>query len=365
MGHHDGVDFLVMEYLEGETLAARLRKGPMPLAQALRTAIEIAEALAAAHAQGIVHRDLKPGNVMLTQAGVKLLDFGLARLCGPDGSVPSPATSAVSSGQVAPGLVLGTLQYMAPEQLEGKDVDARADIFAFGAVVYEMVTGRKAFEGNSQLSLISALLSSPHSLAVVTPPALNRVIRTLPAKRIATIAGRTCTTSSCSCSGSRRKKWRLPSSRPPASIDEAPRAGGAPCRGRSPRSWASDGCWCSDAGHRGQSTPALGPQRLSVELGVDGTLPATDAPFVFSPDGSLLAFVARTSGKAEQLHVRRLDELRATSLTGTDGASTPFFSPDCAVAGILRRLEAEEGSGGRRCRGHARGRTSPSWRLVG
>jgi serine/threonine protein kinase len=125
MGHQDGVDFLVMEYLEGETLAARLRKGPMPLAQALRTAVEIAGALATAHAQGIVHRDLKPSNVMLTAGGAKLLDFGLARLRAPTGSALSPASGALPSSQTAPGLIAGTLPYMAPEQLEGNEVVQR------------------------------------------------------------------------------------------------------------------------------------------------------------------------------------------------------------------------------------------------
>src|SRR5262249_52632734 len=119
MGHQDGVDFLVMEYLEGETLAARLRKGPMSLTQALRTAVEIAEALAAAHAEGIVHRDLKPGNVMLTACGARLVDFGLARLRAPAGLGLSPASGAFPGTQTAPGLIAGTLPYMAPEQLEG------------------------------------------------------------------------------------------------------------------------------------------------------------------------------------------------------------------------------------------------------
>ena len=186
MGHHDGIDFLVMEYIEGETLAARLRKGPMPIAQALRTAIEIAEALAAAHAQRIVHRDLKPANIMLTEGGAKLLDFGLARLRAGDPFRSSSAADAFSISQTAPGSVIGTLRYMAPEQLEGKEVDARVDIFAFGAVLYEMVTGRKAFDGTSQPSIMSAILSSdPPTVATLqplAPPALEQVIRTCLAK---------------------------------------------------------------------------------------------------------------------------------------------------------------------------------------
>ncbi len=177
---HDSVDFLVMEYLEGETLAARLRRRPLPLAEALRIALEIAQALAAAHSRGIVHRDLKPGNVMLTPSGVKLLDFGLARLRPGDRSRPlSPMTRATPS-ETRPGVVLGTLRYMAPEQLEGQDVDARADIFSFGAVLYEMVTGRKALDRNNdpQVQVIDAIRSSSHPDEAITPVALDRVIRT-------------------------------------------------------------------------------------------------------------------------------------------------------------------------------------------
>ena len=149
-----------MEYLEGETLAARLRKGSMPLAQACARPSRSPRRSPLRIAQGIVHRDLKPGNVMLTAGGAKLLDFGLARLRAPTGSGLSPASGATHQRQTGPGLIAGTLPYMAPEQLEGSEVDARADIFAFGAVLYEMIEGRKAFEGTSQASMISAILSS-------------------------------------------------------------------------------------------------------------------------------------------------------------------------------------------------------------
>src|SRR6202158_4505593 len=148
IGRQDGTDYLVMEYLEGETLAQRLLKGPLPLDQVLRYAIEIADALDKAHRKGITHRDLKPGNIMLTKSGSKLLDFGLAKLRQEVAPVtPLSQLPTMNNAVTAEGTILGTLQYMAPEQVEGKEVDARTDIFAFGAVIYEMATGKKAFEG--------------------------------------------------------------------------------------------------------------------------------------------------------------------------------------------------------------------------
>src|SRR4030095_11627027 len=159
IGHQDGVDYLVMEYLEGETLAERLQKGPLPPDQVLRCAMEIAGALDAAHRGGLVHRDLKPGNIMVTRAGAKLLDFGLAK------AAPLPASGANLTAEVTratpltqEGVVAGTFPYMSPEQVEGKEVDARSDIFSFGSVLYEMVTGRRAFSGRSQISVASAIL---------------------------------------------------------------------------------------------------------------------------------------------------------------------------------------------------------------
>ena len=183
VGEQDGTHFLVMEYVEGATLQQRLEKGRLPLDQALEYAIQIADALDKAHRQGVVHRDLKPGNIMVTKAGVKLLDFGLAKLKG-DASAMSPMSQMPTQGTApltAEGTILGTLQYMAPEQLEGKHADACTDIFAFGAVVYEMVTGKKAFEGESQASLIAAILGSQptpmSTLQPMSPPALDRVVR--------------------------------------------------------------------------------------------------------------------------------------------------------------------------------------------
>jgi eukaryotic-like serine/threonine-protein kinase len=175
-----------MEYLEGESLEARLRKGALPIEEALRIAIQIAGALDAAHRKGVIHRDLKPGNVMLTRSGAKLLDFGLARMASPivssDGETIGPTAAPIT----AKGTILGTFQYMSPEQLEGKETDARSDIFSFGAMLYEMITGRKGFEGSSHASLIAAVMSTnPPPVSTLQPmasPALDRVIRTCLAK---------------------------------------------------------------------------------------------------------------------------------------------------------------------------------------
>jgi serine/threonine protein kinase len=186
IGQQEGVDYLVMEHLEGETLAERLKKGPLPLDQVLRYAIEIADALDKAHRKGITHRDLKPGNIMLTKSGAKLLDFGLAKLKTSAVASPLSQLPTVNDTITARGTILGTLQYMAPEQVEGREVDARTDIFAFGVVVYEMATGKKAFEGKSQASLIAKILETDpppiSSLQPMTPPALDRVVKRCLAK---------------------------------------------------------------------------------------------------------------------------------------------------------------------------------------
>src|SRR5579864_1778385 len=186
-GRQDGIDFLVMEYLEGETLAQRLLKSSLPIQQVLQYAIEIADALDKAHRKGITHRDLKPGNIMLTKSGTKLLDFGLAKLkqeAAP--AIPDSQLPTMKSAVTAEGMILGTLQYMAPEQVEAKEVDARTDIFGFGAVVYEMATGRKAFEGKTSASVMAAILKDEppamSSLQPMTPPMLDRVVKKCLAK---------------------------------------------------------------------------------------------------------------------------------------------------------------------------------------
>ena len=186
IGRENSVDFLVMEYIEGESLESRLRRGPLPLEEALRIAIQIAGALDAAHRKGVVHRDLKPGNVMLTRSNAKLLDFGLAKMASPVVSVATETLGPTAEPITAKGTILGTFQYMSPEQLEGKETDARSDIFSFGAMLYEMITGRKGFEGSSHASLIAAVMSTnPPPVSTIQPmasPALDRVVRKCLAK---------------------------------------------------------------------------------------------------------------------------------------------------------------------------------------
>ncbi|MFQ5671365.1 MAG: serine/threonine-protein kinase [Acidobacteriota bacterium] len=180
VGQQDGVHFLVMECLEGETLAKRLERGALPAEEALRYAIQIADASDKAHRQGVVHRDLKPGNIMLTKSGAKLLDFGLAKSAHEAAPPISSAVMTQASPLTVEGTIVGTFQYMAPEQLEGEAADARSDIFAFGTVVYEMVTGRKAFCGKSQASLLVSVLEHEpapiSSFRPMSPPALDHVV---------------------------------------------------------------------------------------------------------------------------------------------------------------------------------------------
>jgi serine/threonine protein kinase len=162
IGHQDGIDYLVMECVEGETLAKRLEKGPLPQEQVLKLGAQIAGALDKAHRSGVVHRDLKPGNIMLTASGAKLLDFGLAKPAAPLASLATLTATKLESPVTEKGTIVGTFQYMSPEQVEGKQLDGRSDIFSLGAVLYEMVTGKKAFEGKSQLSVASAILERAH-----------------------------------------------------------------------------------------------------------------------------------------------------------------------------------------------------------
>ena len=334
VGEQDGTHYLVMELVEGDTLAARLEKGRLPLDQALAYAIQIADALDKAHRQGIVHRDLKPGNIMLTKSGVKLLDFGLAKLAGdagPASTFSQMATVDASKPLTAEGSIIGTLQYMAPEQLEGSDTDARTDIFAFGAVVYEMVTGKKAFEGKSQASLISSIMSSePQSMAALqsmTPSSLDHIVRTCLAKDPDVrrqSAGDLM----------RDLKWLTD-----AGEDKDLAASGS--GRRFPIAWVSA---LAVVGAIAIVVIVLALRPTSVELPemrVDIDTPATSDPvsFALSPDGQQLVFTAIGSGGSSQLWLRSLDEESAEPLVGTDGAAYPFWSPDGNSIGFFANTQ--------------------------
>jgi len=347
VGHQDGIDFLVMEYLEGETLADRLKKGPLPTDAVLRYGIQIADALDKAHRQGVVHRDLKPANVMLTKSGAKLLDFGLAKLKGPEMSAGS-MLSALPTGEkplTEAGTLLGTFQYMAPEQLEGRDADARTDIFAFGAVVYEMATGRRAFEGKSQASLIAAILEHEPppitTLQPMTPPALDRVVRTCLAKdpdeRWQNAHDLTA-----------ELKWIAAGASEagmPATVVER--------RRRSERGWMAATALMVVALmalalaylRRAPAEPV--PVRLSLARPAAAPYEYFDSA-ALSPDGRRVAFVSYTADAKTVLWLRPLDALAARPLPGSEGASMPFWSPDSRSLGFfaegkLKRIDAGGG----------------------
>ncbi len=333
VGREGETDYLVMELLEGETLSDRLGRGAMPFEQSLRYGVEIADALDAAHRQGIVHRDLKPGNVMLTKSGVKLLDFGLAKaLLSSDGrgvrgerltSFPTEASPVTQAGAV-----MGTFQYMAPEQLEGKEADARTDIFAFGAVLYEMMTGRKAFAGASQASLISSIMQTdPPPVSAtqkISPPALDSLVKACLAK-------------------DPESRWQTPHDvkLQLKSILEQPSAGSPgkvmAQRGHRERlSWAVAGAavllalW---AGLRREHRPVefAGALRSSIAL---PDLSAVRAA-VLSPDGARLVIAARDSSGRNLLFVRPLGSTSVQPLPGTEGPSFPFWSPDSRSIGFF------------------------------
>jgi Tol biopolymer transport system component/predicted Ser/Thr protein kinase len=343
IGRQDGIDFLVMEYLEGETLAQRLVKGPLPIEQVLQYAIEIAEALDKAHRNGVTHRDLKPGNIMLTKTGTKLLDFGLAKLRQEAAPAVSLSKMPTAGSLTAQGAILGTLQYMAPEQLEAKEVDARTDIFAFGVLVYEMATGKRAFEGMSQASVIGGIMSSEpppmSSLQPRTPLPLEHIVKTCLAKD--------------------------PDERPQSAHDL-----------KLELDWVRESSGTSDVAK-------LGVERSWVQSKVAGILLAAGVlalvgltVFVFlfrpqqppverlefqiplqeeashlalSPDGRMLAFVSPNDASgASMLSVQRIGSSGVAVLAGTEGASYPFWSPDDAYVAFFAegKLKKVAASGG-------------------
>ena len=342
VGREGETEYLVMEYLEGETLTDRLAKGPLSLEQTLRYGVEIADALDKAHRQGIVHRDLKPGNVMITKSGMKLLDFGLAKAMAPASQKSSLTSLPTQQGLTQEGTILGTFQYMAPEQLEGKEADARTDIFAFGATLYEMATGKKAFSGTTQASLIGAILhTDPPSVSTVqsmSPPALDRVVKTCLAKdpedRWQSAADI-----------KRELRWIAEGSGRGVSVPPTARrsrrnllpwaiaalatlvAAGLAIRSRRPATAAAETTLLS----------IVPPQRTIL----------TDSMEI-SPDGRKLAFVGISGGKS-MLRIRDLASDEVQTVAGTETADSPFWSPDSRFVGFysrgkLRRVELTTGS---------------------
>ena len=329
VGREGETEYLVMEYLEGETLADRLARGALPLEQTLRYGVEIADALDKAHRQGIVHRDLKPVNVMITTSGVKLLDFGLAKAM----AAPSPPSSLTSlptqHNLTQEGTILGTFQYMAPEQLEGKEADGRTDIFALGAVLYEMATGRKAFSGASQASLIAAILErDPPPITAVqpfSPTALDRLVKTCLAKAPA-------------------DRWQsahdveLQLRGIAEGLSGSPASPVSASRRRGRTAWLP---WAVAAVAVASAAAVLWT-RPAREAGSSGTIRFAIPPpprttfsdwgegtgLQLSPDGRSLAFVGYGANGPPRIWVRPLSRDEAKPVEGTEGASSLFWSPD-------------------------------------
>ena len=354
VGRENGIDYLVMELVEGETLAARLTRGPLPAAEVLKLGAQIADALDRAHRAGVVHRDLKPGNVMLTRGGAKLMDFGLARaigLAGPDG--PSGITHAaltqsptMASPLTAEGTIVGTFQYMSPEQLEGREADGRSDVWAFGCVLYEMATGRRAFEGRSQASLISAIMSSqPPSVSQVAPlapPGLDRLVRTClmkdPDERARSAHDLKLQLQGLQEAGSQSMAAAPAIQRPArsaslawivaavATIAALAMAIVLATRDRGPRA----------------------PVHFSIEPAAHQTLQPNAVSMAISPDGRSIAYTAADTNGAPALWVRRLDSPTAKLLAPANLAAILFWSPDSRSLGFLAdgKLKKVEVAGG-------------------
>lgn len=365
VGQQGDADYLVMEYLEGQTLAERLEKGALPVDEALKAAMEIADALDKAHRQGIVHRDLKPGNIMLTKSGAKLLDFGLAKLKQEAGSVSGLSGLATNPSMTAEGAILGTLQYMAPEQLEGKEADSRTDIFAFGATLYEAITGKKAFEGKSQASLIGSILKdTPRAISAlqpVAPATLDRLIMRCLAKdpddRWQTARDLLL-----------ELKW----------IAEGHGSNAVSAQGQS--QWRQRdkfrSIWAATATLLlAVAAGVLGFQYLREPGALDEIrfqLPTPNQQNVriyISPNGRWIVFQGITSSNKLALFVREIRSVTSRQLPGTEGGSGAFWPPDSRYIGFIadgkmKKMDASGGSPQTICceRG---GVISPTWNNEG
>jgi len=361
IGSQAGTDYLVMEFLEGETLAQRLRKGALPLNEIFKIGVAVAEALAFAHRHGIVHRDLKPGNIMLTQGGAKLMDFGLAKPLGLQG--PAGGSSAAPSFTAAPtlsgpsplsplttaGSIIGTIQYMAPEQIEGKEADARSDIFAFGGVLYEMAAGRRPFEGKSQISVASSILEKdPEPISVLkplTPPAFEHLLATClqknPDDRYQTAHDIKL-----------QLQWIAADRSSPAVAAPTPQSS----HSRERLGWAAavvaSLIALGLAAFHFFGAPRVEPVVRSSILPPAGAtfllMAVESGPPVLSPDGTRLVFSARDDKGKVMMYVRPLNSTTARLLTGTEEGMYPFWSPDSRQIGFfasskLRRVAAEGG----------------------
>ena len=349
VGSQDGIEYLVLEFVEGETLERRLEKGPLPTEVLLRHGMEIADALEKAHRSGVIHRDLKPANIMLTKSGAKLLDFGLAKWTAGASEEETLKTLTTGGAKLTErGTILGTFQYMAPEQLEGKEADARTDLFAFGEVLYEMATARPAFAGKTKASLIAAILSAEpapiSSLQPMTPPALERLVRGCLAKdpdeRWQTAHDVKLQLRTIAESGSQ-------------SAMPAPVAAGRKSRERILVAAAITGALAAIL--FGALYWSRAPSKTRIVRSYIKAMPDTSflmggqqGGFAISPDGLRLAYVAQNADGKALLWVRPLDSLQAQVLAGTEEASFPFWSPDSQYIGFFAsgKLKKIESSGG-------------------
>jgi len=334
VGHQDGTDYFVMEYLEGKTLAARIANGPIAIDEALTISMQIADALDAAHRAGVVHRDLKPANVMLTRSGVKLLDFGLAKLRPQAGAVSgfSVAVTATKPAETAAGTILGTLAYMSPEQLEGRDTDARSDIFAFGVLLYECICGRPPFRGASPTSVIASILKEePRPLQdqqPATPPVLSRIVHTCLDK-------------------DPDKRWQSALELKHALSWIGSETPATALAGTSIRMWqglAALFAVLALVGAGRMLWPAPPPAASRLEVSPPANISAGDSLSV-SPDGRKLVL---QGGAKDGLWLRSFDALEWRRLAGTEGAASPFWSPDgryvaFGVGNELRKIDTTGG----------------------